>query len=166
LSFKNARALFNDLYDHVWEAIRASWFAEMKQVESSLNEQKDQLADQIFSLFRSSEVGRKLWRRAKEIKSFRFSDFRFVQTELPEMQDRPPVAATYARPEGSPVSISARPSTQINAVVETFNWLSLGFLIGQPRPSDEPVATAKTEDAQLHEDLNVSLTGRAQWRHR
>jgi hypothetical protein len=44
-------------------------------------------------------------------------------------------------------------------VVETINWLSLGFLIGQTHLPDEPPPTPRIEDAQLHEDLNVSISG-------
>jgi hypothetical protein len=157
--FKNVRTLFNDLWDHVWEAIRTPWRAEIRQVGDSLNEQKDQLAEKIFPLLVASELGRNISKRAKEIKGFRVTEFRSAETELPASEHLPPDAATYARPEGSTVSISARASTQIDAVVETLNWFSLGFLIGQPRAPDEPPPAPKIEDAQLSEALNVSLNG-------
>jgi hypothetical protein len=99
--------LFDDLWDCVWEAVRTPWRAEIEQVEASLNEQKDQLAEKIFPLLVASELGQNISRRAKEIKGFRVTEFRSVETELPSSQHRPPDAATYARPEGCTVSISA-----------------------------------------------------------
>lgn len=157
--FRSRRAVFDDLYDHVWSVIRTAWQAEMNQVEVSLNEQKDQLTEQIRSLVTASGVGRSIGKQAKEIKGFKVTEFRFVRTELPEMEHRPPSAQTYARPDGSSVSISARASTQIDAVVETLNWFAMSFLIGRTLPPDEPAPPPTLEDAQLHEDLNVSLTG-------
>jgi|SRR5207249_7890860 len=157
--YKNARAVFEDLYNHVWGVIRAAWQAEMDQVEASLNEQKDQLSEQIRSLLPASEVGQSIWKRAKEIKGFTVTKFQFVRTDLPEKENLPPNATTYTRPDGSTVSISARASTQIDAVVETLNWFSMSFLIGRTPPTEEPVPPPTTEDTQLHEDLNVSMAG-------
>jgi hypothetical protein len=156
---KNARAVYDDLFDHVMDVLRAAWQAEMDQVQVSLNEQKDQLGGQIRSLLTASQVGQGIWKRAKEINTLTVTNFQFVRTELPESKNRPPQAATFTRPDGSAVSISARASTQIEAVVETVDWLSISSLLGQIPPAVEPAPPPTTEDARFNEDFNVSLTG-------
>src|SRR5260370_6349804 len=49
-----------------------------------------------FPLLTASDVGQNIWKRAKEIKGFKVTEFRLVQTELPETQHRPPDAPTYS----------------------------------------------------------------------
>ena len=105
----------------------------MAQVEVLLNEQKERLGEQIRPLLVPSQVG------ATEIKELTVTRFRFVNTDLPARENRPPDAASYSRPDGSTVSISALASTQIEAAVETFNLLSWYSLIGRKVPADEPV---------------------------
>ena len=153
-TFKKVSA-FDDLYNHVWDATRTAWHAEMSQIEAALNADKDNLLQQIFPLLKASDVGQRIWKRAKEVTGFSVSKFRYVLTELPESEHRPPHAETYSRPEGSEVKISAKAFTQIEAVVETTNWLGLFAFQGMQPPDDTP----KIENATFTETLNVSLTG-------
>jgi hypothetical protein len=154
-TFKKVSALFDDLYNHVWDATRTAWHAEMSQIEAALNADKDNLSQQIFPLLKASDVGQRIWKRAKEVTGFSVSEFRYVLTELPESEHRPPHAETYSRPEGSEVKISAKAFAQIEAVVETTNWLGLFAFQGMQPPD----ATPKIENATFTETLNVSLTG-------
>jgi len=154
-TFKKVSELFDDLYNHVWDATRTAWHVEMNQVEASLNADKEGLAKQIREILPTSDVGRRIWSRVKEVTGFSVTAFRYVFTELPESEHRPPHAETYNRPDGSEVKISAKAFTQIAAIVETTNWFG-AFAIGiQPQPGP----TIKTEDATLTETLNVSITG-------
>lgn len=156
--FKTVSDLFDDLYSHIWEATRTAWDAERQQIETSLNEQKDKLALQIFPLLTASEVGRGLSNRTKDITGFAVSGFRFVMTELPEPECRPPHTEAYRRPGGSTVKISARASTQIDAIVETVSWYGMFLPADLPQPDPTP----KIEEKTFHEDLNVSLVGTVQ----
>lgn len=168
-TFKNVSDLFDDLYDHVWEATRTAWHAEMQQIEASLKAQKEELAMQIFPLLTLSEVGESSWKRAKKITGFTVIEFRNVLTELPESEHRPPRATTYMRPDGSEIKISARASVQIEAIVETTNWSGLVAALEATLEQQgiaefqginpQPAPEAKTENAAFHESLNVSLTG-------
>ena len=56
-TFKKVSALFDDLYNHVWDATRTAWRAEMSQIEVALNADKDNLLQQIFPLLKASDVG-------------------------------------------------------------------------------------------------------------
>lgn len=157
--FKNARAVFDELWSHVWGATRTAWDAEIQQIETSLNLQKEHLAEKVLSLISKSGLEQRIWKRAREIKRFRLTGFSLVRTELPESEHRPPNSASYARPEGSAVSISARAATEIDAVVEAFDWYSFILLGVKPLGSGEALPEPRIEDAQLSEALNVSLTG-------
>jgi hypothetical protein len=154
-TFKKVSTLFDDLYNHVWDATRTAWHAEMSQIEASLNAQKDDLSKQIFPFVKASDVGQGIWKRAKEITASSVTEFRYVLTELPESEHRPPHAETYSRPDGSEVKISAKAFTQIEAAVETTNWLGLFAFQGMQPPD----ATPKMENATFTETLNLSLTG-------
>lgn len=160
--FKNVRSLFDDLFSHVWEAVRTAWRAEMQQVETSLNEQKEQLSKQILPLLKPSDVGGGIGGVVKEIVGISIREFSLAQTELPESEHRPPNAQAYTRPEGSSVSLSARASMEIDAVVEKFNWFSLGLLVGQRPPLEEPPPPPAMEENRLHETVTVSFTGNVQ----
>lgn len=153
--FKKLSDLFDDLYNHIWEVVRTAWQAEMQQIETSLNAEKDVLAIQIFQLLTASELGQNLSRRAKEIIGFTVGGFRDVLTELPAPEYRPPHTAVYTRPEGATVKISARASTEIEAVVETARWYGMFMPPGLPEPDTSP----KIEEAVFHEDLNISMIG-------
>ena len=98
--FRNVDVLFRDLFDHVWAAVRAGWDAEMKQVEVSLNEQKDALQAQIVPLLNVSKMGGSLWKTTVELKQFDIVEFRDVKTELPPtitgLQTRRPTSGPKA----------------------------------------------------------------------
>lgn len=117
--FKSGDALFTELWEYVWGAVRDAWDNENKEVESSLNRNKEGLTQQIIALLPISEVGRSSWKTAKEIKSLRIRNFYLVRAELPESQYHPPSASEYKRPENSRVQISARVTVEVEAVVET-----------------------------------------------
>jgi hypothetical protein len=153
-AFKTISALFDDLYNHIWDATRAGWRAEMAQIEVGLNADKEELSRQIQAILPTSEVGRQIWGRVKEVTGFSVTEFRYILTELPESRHRPPHTETYKRPDGDEVKISAKAFTKIDAIVETTNWLSV-LAIGVQQP---PITT-KTETATLTEILNVSITG-------
>jgi len=158
--FKKVGDLFSDLFSHVWDATRTAWYDEMKQIEASLNEQKDDLSQKIFASLQASEVGPAIWKRAKEVTDFTITQFLSILTELPETEHRPPNADTYKRPEGSDVKISAKVFSRTEAIVEAVNWSNL-FLLSGVQSGIQPVVdtTPKLEDASFHETLNVSLTG-------
>jgi hypothetical protein len=139
---------------HIWDATRAGWQAEMAQIEASLNADKEELSRQIQAILPASEVGHQIWGRVKEVTGFSVTEFRYVLTEMPESQHRPPQAETYKRPDGDEVKISAKALTKIDAIVETTNWLG-AFAIG----IQQPPITTKTETTTLTETLNVSITG-------
>jgi hypothetical protein len=73
--FRKTSDLFNDLFEHVMVAIRTEWNAEINQIEASLNEQKEQLTPEIMALITPADVGRGIWKRTLEIKSFKITGF-------------------------------------------------------------------------------------------
>jgi hypothetical protein len=153
--FKTVKDLFEDLFNHIWAATRSAWDAEMKQVEANLNAERGELAKQIREILPASEVGQRIWKSVMDVTGFSICEFRYVFTQLPESQHRPPNVPEYKRPDGSEVKISARTTAQINAIVETTNWLGLFVFQGIQPQSAEP----KAESAVLTENLNVSITG-------
>jgi hypothetical protein len=154
--FKNIKDLFDDLFDHIWAETRAGWDAEIKDVEAALNAQREELSRQIGDILPASEVGQRIWNRAKEVTGLSISEFRYIMTELPESQHRPPHATEYKRPDGSEVKISAKTTAQIGVTVEISNWLGLFALPSvHPQTPLEP----KTESTVFTENLTVSITG-------
>jgi hypothetical protein len=153
--FRSVDALFKDLFDHVWAAIRSGWDAEMKQVETSLNEQKETLQAQIIPFLDISRLGGSLWKTTIELKQFDIVEFRDIKTELPPTDHRPPVTAAYQRPEGSKVQISARADANVVALTE--NWNFFGLFSGYGKKETEPTKTIETNE--FSESLNVSIDG-------
>jgi hypothetical protein len=156
-TFKTASALFDDLWDHVWDAIRDEWHKEMEQVKDTLIAQKEELSSQILPLLIPSEIGRSFWQNVKEIKSVIVDQIYSAQTELPEAEYRPPQASTYSRPEGSPVKISARVSVDVDVVTVSYPFVEIFAL--RRRKSDEPEPSSTIEERTISKTLNISLTG-------
>jgi PIN domain len=152
--FKKTSDLFNDLFEHVMDAIRTEWNAEMNQIEASLNEEKEQLTSEILGLITTADIGRGIWKRTLEIKSFRITEFTQVKTELPESEHRPPHAEKYKRPEGGEVLISARVSTESDVLAESLNFV--GLFTGD-YTKEEPSNTV--ENLKVKDTLAVSLKG-------
>ena len=154
-TFEKVSALFDDLYNHVWDATRREWQAEMKQVEASLNADKGEIAKQLREILPISEFWHRILSRVNEVTDFSIIEFRYVFTELPDSNCRPPRAETYIRPDRSEVRISAKAFTHIAVTVETTNWLS-AFARGIQQP---PAPASKIESATIKETLRVSITG-------
>jgi len=152
--FRKTSDLFSDLFEHVIAAIRTEWEAEMNQIETSLNERKEQLTPEILKLVSLSDIGRGSWKRTIEIKAFKVKEFRMVKTEWPEAEYRPPHAEQYRRPEGSEVSISARASTASDVLTQSLNFLGL---FGGSEWQEDPAPVI--ESLTVHDTLQVSLKG-------
>lgn len=156
--FKTAKAVFDDILPFISKPIGDEWMSEIKQIETSLNKIKDDLASQILPMLTPSDVGRRFWQTAKEIKTFNISRIYSVQTELPDSKYLPPDAPTYSRPEDDEVKISAKCDVVIGALVESYPIMD-AFARQYEQSEDQP-PTAKIEDAILRETLNISLTGK------
>lgn len=152
--FRKTSELFNDLFEHVMAAIRTEWTAEMKQIEASLNEQKAQLTPEVRALVTPADVGRGIWKRTLEIKTFDITQFTQVHTELPESEHRPPHAEKYKRPEGSQVLISAHASTASEVLAESLNFA--GLFTGN-YTDEEP--SKMIENLKVTDTLAISLKG-------
>jgi hypothetical protein len=152
--FRKTSDLFNDLFEHVMVAIRTEWNAEINQIQASLNERKEQLTPELMALITPADVGRGIWKRTLEIKSFKITEFTQVKTELPESEYRPPHAEKYKRPEGSEVLISARASTNSDVLAESLN---LGGLFTGNYAYEEP--SKVIENLRVTDTLAVSLKG-------
>ena len=153
--FRSVDILFRDLFDHVWAAVRAGWDEEMKQVEDSLNQQKEALQAQIVPLLNVSKMGGSMWKTTIELKQLEIVEFRDVKTELPPTDHRPPNTAVYKRPDGSRVQISARASANVVALTE--NWNLLGLFSGYGKQAPEPSKTIET--SAFSESINLSIDG-------
>jgi hypothetical protein len=153
--FRSVDVLFRDLFDHVWAAVRAGWDEEMKQVEVSLNQQKEVLQAQIVPLLNISKMGGSMWKTTIELKEFEIVEFRDVKTELPPTDHRPPNTAAYKRPDGSRVQVSARASANVVALTE--NWNLLGLFSGYGKQGPEPTKTIETN--AFSESINLSIDG-------
>jgi hypothetical protein len=152
--FRKVSDLFNDLFEHVMTAIRTEWDAETNQIQASLNEQKEQMTMDIQKLLSLADIGRGLWKRTLELKTFKISEFSMVKTELPDYDYRPPHAAEYKRPEGSEVSISARATTVSDIVAETINFINI---INGTQSEDE--SPKMTENLTVNDTLAITLKG-------
>lgn len=75
-TFKKVSALFHDLYSHVWDATRSEWHAEMKQVEVSLNADKEEIAKQLQEILPTSEVERRICSRVNGVTGFSITELR------------------------------------------------------------------------------------------
>ncbi len=155
--FRPGDPIFSELWNYVWDNVREAWDREDKEVEQSLNRGKELLTQQILSLLPISEVGRSLWKVAREIKGLRIRTFSSVRTELPESEYRPP-SAEYRRPENSEVRLSAEVAVEIDATVENFGSSFVALFSSQATRTIEPEAPPKLENATLSERFNVSLT--------
>jgi hypothetical protein len=156
---KPGKSLWEQVWEHVWGAIRTEWDRENTQVREDLENQKEQLAVQILPMLPVSELGRSAWKNVKEVTALSVREISLVRTELPDSDYRPPSAESYTRPDGSTVNISAKVDVDINAVAESYNILNL-FLAQDDRGEIPP--TPKSEQVTLHESLNVSLVGTSQ----
>jgi len=152
--FRKTSDLFSDLFEHVMAAIRTEWDAEMNQIQNSLNEQKEQLTPEVLKLVSLLDIGRGIWKRTVEIRSFKINEFTMVKTELPEADYRPPHAEQYRRPEGSEISISARASATSDVLAESLNFLGL---FGGGEWQEDPAKVI--ERLTVKDLLEVSLKG-------
>ena len=152
--FRKTSDLFDDLFEHVMDAIRTEWNAEMSQIETSLNEQKEHLTLEVLALIGLTDIGRGMWKHTREIKRFTITEFTQVKTELPESDYRPPHVEKYKRPEGTEVLISARVSTESDILAESFNFS--GLITGD-YTQDESAKTI--ESLKVKDTLAVSLKG-------
>jgi hypothetical protein len=152
--FKSVRALWEDSFNHLWPEIRIKWHEEEKQIETELNQRKDDLAKGIVALLNTSDLGEQLWITAKVKKGTSVREFYMVSIELPDSAQRPP-HAPYHRRDGEKVKISARAAVEMEAVVEKTNWLTVFGGFGAETIKEPPQFEQKT----LSETLNVSLLG-------
>lgn len=148
----SADALWHELFDHIWSEVKASWYAETAQVETDLNAEKDLLTAQLEQIIDLSSLTHNLWIRAAIRKAFRIQKFDLVKLDLAPLEHRPP-RAEYHRTEGSQVKISARATTEMDAMVVPSFWDSVAMTFSST--SQIP----GLEDATLTEDLNVSILG-------
>lgn len=153
---KPGKSLWDQVWEHVWGAIRSEWDRENTQVKDDLDHQKEQLAAQIIQMLPVSELGRSAWKTVKEVRAISVREISYVRTELPERDYRPPNAEVYKRPDGSTVNISAKMDVDLKAISESSNILNL--FLAQGDRSELP-STPKPEEGTLHESLNVSLVG-------
>lgn len=151
---KSVRALWEDSFNHFWPEIREKWREEEKQIETELNQRKEDLAKQIVALLNASDLGEQLWITAKVKKDIIVKEFTMVSIELPDSAQRPP-HAPYHRREGEKVKVSARATVEMDAVVEKVNWLTVFGSLGSERIQEPP----QLEQKILSEMLNVSLLG-------
>jgi len=156
---KPGKSLWEQVWEHVWGAIRSEWDRENTQVRDDLDDMKEQLAVQIIQMLPVSELGRSVWKTVKEVRAMSVREISYVRTELPERDCLPPNAETYKRLDGSTVNISAKMDVDIQAIAESYNILNL-FLAQDDRGEIQP--TPKPEEVTLHESLNVSLVGTSQ----
>jgi hypothetical protein len=155
--FKSVESVADDLWGFVFGVLRSSWEAEMKQVEDSLNAQKEQLAEQISPLLPISDLGRGSYKNVRAILSMSIKDFSLVKTELPPSEQRPPSALEYHRPDGSSVEISAQASIDFRVMAESYNLFASFLLAGQDYTPDP--APPKLEETTIWDRLKVSLIG-------
>ncbi len=155
--FRSVDVLFNDLFDHVWTATRAGWDAEMQQIEAALNERKAELAWQVLSALDISKLGGSGGKTTVDVKRFEIDEFKNVSTELPHSDHRPPTTATYQRPEGSEVKISARAIVKVVAMTESWNFFAI--LAASPTSLSEPPPAKIVEQSSFSDSVNVSLVG-------
>jgi hypothetical protein len=153
---KSAELLWSELFHHVWPEVQKPWQAEMAQIETDLNAEKERFAGEIEQTIDIPNIPYGLWARAQVKKAFRVREFDLVTIEPAEIQHRPP-RAEYHRPEGSEVTISARATADLDALVGPSFWDLVGRNIYNPDQVDSP--TPDLEDATLTEYLNLSLVG-------
>jgi hypothetical protein len=149
---KGMGALWDDLSKHIIPKLIAAFRHEMGQIQEDLNNDKEELTKQIAGFINASDLRTTHWQRAKELNAFSVTDFSMIKIDLPE--NRPPYSE-YHRVEGERVRISAVAKTQVDAIVEKFNWLT--SLYGGQAP--DPDAQPTLEEQTLVELFNVSLLG-------
>jgi hypothetical protein len=111
--FKETDDLWKEIFDHIREAIRVEWDAEIMQVKDALNAAKDSPAKHLFPMLPAADIGG--YKTIKEVKALRINNFSHVVTVRPAQDQRPPVAQTYKRAEGSTVRISADVEIELTA---------------------------------------------------
>jgi hypothetical protein len=154
--FKEADDLWKSLFEHIWEAIRIEWSAEIKQIRDALDAAKETLAIQLLPMLPTAEIGG--YKTIKEVKALRIKRFSHVVTVLPEQDQRPPVAQTYKRAEGSTVQISANAEIELDIKVQKFSLTDyLLNLNTQGVETQFPVA--RIEDMTINPIIKLSLTG-------
>ena len=154
--FKGYRELFDDLYDHIWESIKAEWRKEHEQINSDLNHQKDTLTSQILPFLRPGELAPG-YKSVKEVKALTVDSFSYVMTTLPPEEHRPPATATYTRAEGSNVEITAIAAVNADAIVEQYSFLDV--LLNTGTKSSQMPPEVRLEEMTLSSRLKVSITG-------
>jgi PIN domain len=153
---KGYRELFDDLYDHIWESIKTAWHKEREQISSDLNQQKHTLAFQILAFLRPAQLAPG-YKSIKEVKALAVDFFSYVMTTLPPVEHRPPAAATYTRPEGSNVEITAIAAVKTDAIVEQYSFLDV--LLNTGIKSGQMAPEVRLEEMTLSSRLRVSITG-------
>jgi hypothetical protein len=154
--FKGYRELFDDLYDHIWESIKTEWHREREQINGDLNHQKDTLASKILPFLRPAELAPG-YKSVKEAKALAVDSFSYVMTTLPPAEHRPPATATYTRPEGSNVEITAIAAVKTDAIVEQYSFLDV--LLNTGIKSGQMAPEVRLEEMTLSSRLKVSITG-------
>lgn len=154
--FRSLDVLFDDLYDNIWDVIKSEWHNELEQINRELNAQKAALGGQILPLLRVSELAAG-YKSVKELKSLTVEAFAYARTALPSVEYRPPSVATYTRPEGSTVEITAVATVQAGVIVEQYSFLDALLNTGPKQPQVTP--DARVEEMTLSARLKVSITG-------
>jgi hypothetical protein len=146
------------LSDHLWEFVsgelRTEWDKEANQVEQDLTVQKELIAGQLLPLLSLSEVGRGTWKTVLQVINLQIKEFRYVRTELPESQYRPPWTH-YQRPEGETVKISTVAAIDFKAMARAIDLFSAFLAAGQDTTPEPP----KIEETSFSQNFNLSISG-------
>jgi hypothetical protein len=152
--FKTTGELFKDLVSHAKEVVRNAWDAEMAQVKHSLNEQRDNLAEQIISLANPSELRNTPLVRLIKIDALTLVDFHSVMTDLEQVSLGPP--QVFARDDGSAVNISVTATAEITGTVEKLELSNLFRFTTFSAPGESETITG--EDT-FRQSMSLSLEG-------
>ena len=158
--YKNANALFDDLWDHIWGEVKEGLNREAAQITALLENAKDQIAEQIQTFLKPSDISVGLFNRTTAINNLKIDKFGPVYPDIPPSENRPP-ASHYGRPEGGEVKITTSVTAEVDATVETQTYSFLGSLFSdEPAPEPPPPPTPpKISNRKLSARFALTLVG-------
>jgi hypothetical protein len=158
--FKNTNSLFDDLWDHIWGEVKEGLNREAAQISELLENTKDNIAQQIQSLLKPTDISAGLFNQVVHINTVNIDRFGPAYPDIPPSENHPPTAP-YGRPEGAEVKISASAIVDVHATVETqtysfFNSMFSDELSLEPPPPPTP---PKISTRKLSARLTLTLVG-------
>jgi hypothetical protein len=146
----SVNALTDDLVDHARTVLKTAWMAEIAQVTASLNEQKEQLADQIVKLINPGDFANEPVWKFHSIDTVVIRNFFGVMTDLESANLEPPTMFTRVDQRG--VQITASAKAEMSGIVDKLDLTNLFT------PSAGPSET-RQEPKTITDHLLLSLTG-------